>query len=388
MRKLKTTNQAQGGMEDFLPFMKTLTYGYSNARVRAMRPHLLTRRQADDLLRVNTNAGVIEYLSRTAYKNDFSNMPRRTTDEERVEIGVSRNFARTAQKLLKITPAKGRPMVAAFLGRYDVHNIKTIMLAKKLGKAREDTQAMLVPAGSMAPKELNAMLSAKSADDFYTALRGTAFGEKFFISASMRNIPKEQIKALFQNPNSDAAKLDMFMSALDFYYYEMASNIMATGEKEAQVIVTLLSFEADAKNIMTILRLKRGGADRKTIMTHMVGGGRVSRARLERIAAGKDVHESAQLSSVFFMSKTGRDDFAAAEQLYRKDSQLSHFEVVFERSIARRSLHALKRSIMSIGAIVGFLFLKEEEMHNIQKIVRGKALSLPAEKVSQMLIFA
>lgn len=387
MRKLKTANNAQGGMEEFLPFMKTLTYGYSNARVRAMRTHLLTRRQADDLLRVNTNAAVIEYLSRTAYKSDFSNMPHKITDEERVELGVSRNFARTAQKLLKITPAKGRPIVAAFLNRYDVHNIKTLLLSKKLGKTKEETQALLVPAGSMAPRELSAMLSAKSADDFYAALRGTSFGGKFFISASMRNIPKEQIKALFQNPNSDSAKLDMFMAALDFYYYEMASGIMASGEKEAHVIVDLLSSEADAKNIMTILRLKRGGSDRKTIMLHMVGGGKISRARLEKIAAGKDVHEAAQLASAFFMSQAGRGDFAEAEQMYKKDGQLSHFEVVFERSIARRSLRTLKRSIMSIGAIVGFLFLKEEEMHNIQKIVRGKALALPAEKVSQMLIF-
>ena len=387
MQKTKNTNQGAGNAADYLPFLKTLTYGYSNARVRAMRTHLLARRQAEDLLRVNTNAAVIEYLSRTTYKNDFSGMPHGTTDEERVEMGVSRNFARTAQKLLKITPAAGRPMVAAFLNRYDVHNIKTMMLAKKLGRQKEETQSMLIPAGSMTPKELNAMLSAKNADDFYAALRGTAFGEKFFVSASMRNIPKEQIKALFQNPNSDAAKLDMFMSALDFYYYEMASNLMAGGEKDAQAIVALLSFEADAKNIMTVLRLKRGGADRKTIMAHMVKGGRISKARLEKIAAGKDVHESAQLSSAFFMSKTGRDEFAAAEQMYKKDNQLSHFEVVFERSIARRSLHALKRSMMSIGAIVGFLFLKEEEMHNIQKIVRGKALGLPAEKVSQMLIF-
>jgi len=387
MQKTKKMDRGQGNGADYLPFMKTLTYGYSNARVRAMRTHLLTRRQADDLLRVNTNAAVIEYLSRTTYKNDFSSMPHKITDEERVEIGVSRNFARTAQKLLKITPAKGRPMVSAFLNRYDVHNIKTIMLAKKLGRQKEETQALLIPAGSMTPKELTGLLSAKNADDFYTALRGTAFGEKFFISASMRHIPKEQIKALFQNPNSDAAKMDMFMSALDFYYYEMASSVMATGEKEAQVILALLSFEADAKNIMTILRLKRGGADKKTIIANMVGGGTISNARLERIASGKDVHEAAQLSSAFFMSKTGRDDFSAAEQMYKKDGQLSHFEVVFERSIARRSLHALKRSIMSIGAIVGFLFLKEEEMHNIQKIMRGKALSLPAEKVSQMLIF-
>ncbi len=385
---MKKFNTGPGsGMAEFLPFLRSLTYGYSNARVRAMRPSLLTRRQADDLLRVNTNAAVIEYLSRTAYKNDFSNLPHKITDEERVELAVSKNFARTAQKLLRITPAKSKPTLRVFLNRYDVHNIKAIMLARKLGKTREEAQALLVPAGTMTPQALSAILMAKSADDFYAALRGTAFGADFFTSASVRNIPKEQIKALFQNPASDAAKLDLFLSSLDFYYYEMASSILATGEKEAQAIAALLRFEADAKNIMTILRLKRSGADKKTIMRHIVGKGKLPRATLDKIASAKDVHEAASLASAFFISRTGRDDLAAAEQKYKDDGQLSHFEVVFERSIARRSLHALKRNIMSIGAIVGFLFLKEEEMRNIQKIVRGKALSLPAEKVSQMLIF-
>ena len=78
--------------------------------------------------------------------------------------------------------------------------------------------------------------------------------------------------------------------------------------------------------------------------------------------------------------------FSEAEKLYAADKQLSHFEVVFEKSIARRSLKAMYRSVMSIGALVGMLFLKEEEMHNIQKIVRGKALGLPSEKVSGMLV--
>ena len=374
-------------MAEFLPFLRSLRYGYSNARVRAMRPSLLSRRQADDLLRVNTNAAVIEYLSRTEYKNDFSGLPHKITDEERVELAVSRNFARTAQKLLKITPAKSKPTLRAFLNRYDVHNIKAIMLARKLGKTHEETQALLVPAGTMSPKELSAILMAKGADDFYSALRGTDFGAEFFTSASIRNIPKEQIKALFNNPSSDAAKLDMFLASLDFYYYEMTSGIMATGEKEAQAIAALLRSEADAKNIMTILRLKRGGADRKTIMTHIVSGGKLPRATLEKIASAKDVHDAASLASQFFISRTGREELAAAEQSYKSDGQLSHFEVVFERSLARRSLHALKRNIMSIGAIVGFLFLKEEEMANIQKIVRGKALGMPADRVSQMLIF-
>ena len=54
--------------------------------------------------------------------------------------------------------------------------------------------------------------------------------------------------------------------------------------------------------------------------------------------------------------------------------------------MARRSLHALKRSTMSIGAIIGFFFLKEEEMSNIQKIASGKSLGLAPEKIAEMLV--
>ncbi|MCX6769110.1 MAG: V-type ATPase subunit [Candidatus Micrarchaeota archaeon] len=104
------------------------------------------------------------------------------------------------------------------------------------------------------------------------------------------------------------------------------------------------------------------------------------------MASAKDLAELLPIATSFFISETGKGEFTEAEKLYASDRQLSHFEVVFERSLARRSLKAMYRSVMSIGALVGMIFLKEEEMHNIQKIVRGKALGLPQEKVSGMLI--
>ncbi|MCX6771932.1 MAG: V-type ATPase subunit [Candidatus Micrarchaeota archaeon] len=367
--------------------LKPFIYGYANARVRAMRPLLLSRRQAEDLLKVHTAAAVIEYLSRTTYKNDFAGLPPNITDEMRVELAVSKNFARTTQKLVKITPKQGMETLLAFLGKYDIHNVKAILLAKKLGKSREETQMLLVPAGSMGQKELNALQNAKGADEFYEVLRSTDFGGRFLASASVRGIPKEQIKQLFQNPGSDSAKLDFFLSALDRYYYETVSYILAAGDRDAMAIIRLLRAEADAKNIMTAMRLRKNGADRKAIMEHMVGGGKMGLSALEKMASAKDVADIASLASpFFFLSSTGREEFAAAEQRYKQDGQISHFEVVFERSLARKSLHALRRSMMSIGAIVGFLFLKEEEMANIQKIVRGKELGLPTERIMEMLV--
>ena len=266
--------------------------------------------------------------------------------------------------------------------------MKTILLAKKLGKSKEETQSLIMPAGSLKSAELERMLSAKNADELYLAIRGTEFGANFFSSVSIRKIPKTQIKAALQYNTSDTAKLDMFLTALDFYYYEMATSINTAGDKDTQAIVKLLRSEIDAKNMMTILRLKREKADRKTIMENMVDGGSIYRAQLEKLAAANEISDIIASISKFFISETGVEEFTRAEQLYKADNRLSQFEVVFEKSIARRSLHTLRSSILSIGAIAGFFLLKEEEMQNLKKIAHGKTMGIPSEQISEMLVFA
>ncbi len=118
----------------------------------------------------------------------------------------------------------------------------------------------------------------------------------------------------------------------------------------------------------------------------MVEGGNFAHKQLEKMAGAKSVEEVAKIASSFFISETGKGEFASAQQKFNEDGQLSHFEVVFENSLARKSLHTLRKSMMSIGAIAGFLLLKEEEMGNIRKIVRGKGLHLPMEKIAEMLV--
>ncbi|MFA6489194.1 MAG: V-type ATPase subunit [Candidatus Micrarchaeia archaeon] len=383
--KIPSYASAIGAVRSGLTF-KPLVYGYSNARVRAMRTGLLTRRQAEDLLKVKTAAAVAEYLSRTQYRDNFAHMPAKITDEERVEIAISRNFAATAQKILRITPEQSKPTLRAFLGRYDIHNLKTILLGKKLGKSSEDISHLLIPAGSITNTELARIVASKNAAELYESVRATPFGNKLFNSASLSRIPKERIRAAISKPGFDGVQTEIILAAADAYYYELASDAAMSGGKDAQEISRLISAEADAKNILTILRMKRGGADKKAILSSMVGGGTFSRIHIEKIAAAKDVNEAAKLASEFFLSSTGRAEFAEAQKLFLQDGRLSHLEVAFENSLARKSLVVLRRSMMSIGAIAGFLFLKEEEMNNIRKIVRGKALGLPPERIAEMLI--
>ncbi len=374
-----------GAIRSRLTF-RPLVYGYANARVRAMRTGLLSSRQAGDLLKLHSSAAIAESLTRTHFREDFSGLPPKMNDEERVEIAVGKNFARTAQKLLRITPQQSKPTLRAFLGRYDAHNIKAILLGRKLGKAKEETARLLIPAGSINQGELSRMLSAKSSEELYETIRASEFGSRFLSSKSSSLLSRQKIKEAISSPATNGEALDSLLSALDSYHYEVASSAVRPDEKDAGIILGLLRAEADVKNILTIMRLKRGKAEKRAIMKNLVEGGNFKRAGLERMADAKDVSEIPKLAPGFFVSEAGKAAFADAEGKYKQDGNLSHFEVAFEGSLARRSLHALRQSMMSIGAIAGFLFLKEEEMNNIRKVLRGKALGLPNDKIAGMLV--
>jgi len=375
--------KAASWLQDKLSY-KPLLFGYSNARVHAMRSSILSRRQVDDLLGVRTAAAVEEYLNRCGFSEDFSNLPASMPSEERVEIATGRNFARVAQKIISFTPSAGRGALLSMLGKYDVHNLRTLLMARKLSKGKEETRRLLIPAGSIGSLQLERILSAKDETEIYSAIGASEFGSKFLFSLPAHHAAKRKKGKGQQDISGES--LDALCNELDFYYYRTAFAAAGYGGRDADLIRGLLRSEADAKNIMSIMRLKREGVEKREIAKCLVDGGRFTKEQLSEMAGAKGVEEVVKLATSFFISQTGKGEFAAAEQKYHTDGQLSHFEVVFQNSIARRSLHALRRSSMSLGAIAGFLFLKEEEMKNIRKIVRGKSFGLPAERISEMLV--
>lgn len=363
---------------------KPLLFGYSNARVHAMRSAILSRRQIDDLLGVRTAAAVEEYLNRCGFSEDFSNLPSGMPSEERVEIATGRNFARVAQKIISFTPSQGKKSLLSILSKYDVHNLRAILMARKLSKNEEETRRLLIPAGNITPAQLEKIVSAKDEEEIYSALSSSEFGAKFLSSLPPHHPARKKRGKGHQDINSEA--IDSLCNELDFHYYRTSFAAAGYGGRDADLMRGLLRSEADAKNIMSILRLKREGVEKNKIAKCLVEGGRFGKEQLMEMAGAKNVPDVVRQASSFFISQTGKGEFSAAEQKYLSDGQLSHFEVVFQNSIARRSLHALRRSSMSLGAIAGFLFLKEEEMKNIRKIVRGKSFGLPAERISEMLV--
>lgn len=124
---------------------RALKYGYSNARVKAMKGFLLKQSTLDDLIRAGSVEAMMELLQKTTYKGSFSDASVRYAGSELVELAAAKSFADTVQKLIRIAPKSDKQVLRALLIKYDLLNLKTMMHAKSLGKTYEEVRPDLVP---------------------------------------------------------------------------------------------------------------------------------------------------------------------------------------------------------------------------------------------------
>lgn len=339
---------------------RALVYGYANARTKAMKALLLPAAKIREMVSVRTPGEVAELLQDTPYREDVTALSAAYAGAELVERALSRNLLRTANKLLRISPPQGREVLWRLLRRWDVSDLKTLLVAKHAGEPAAALQGRLVglgPAGRLAR-----LLQAKDVPSLVGELEPEYQGE-------LAPLLKEY-----------AASRDilLLLNALDrFYFTNLAQSAGITDEP---AVAALINSEMDAKNISTILRAKSAGVPAEKIVELLISGGSLGKAVLEEAAAAADVKSAAAL-----LQKAARADFSDALAKYAATGHVAHFEIALEKAVMRRVVKTMRLAVLSLAAILSFLYLKEMEVGNIRKIVRGKEYELPREKVEEMI---
>ena len=137
--------------------------------------------------------------------------------------------------------------------------------------------------------------------------------------------------------------------------------------------------EIDSKNIIIIERLKAKKISKKSIRNYLIPGGTLDRSAID------DLIESDKLSETIKISK---DRFRKLQLEWSAESTLSDFEIALEKTIISEKLGLFNRSVLSIGVVLGFLLLKEEELNNLRKIAKAKEFNIPEDEVKRMLVVA
>jgi len=356
---------------------RPLIYGYANARVHGMYSNLLSSSQMEELVGAHSVSTLAEMLERTAYKKDLVELSLKSKGEELIEIALSKNFARFSNQLLLLTPNQTRPVFDALMSRWDAHNLKMVILARKQGKTYGQIEPYLVLAGNLTKNNLKNLLAAESSESFYSILRLTQFGAGLLsMPSSSANGP---IRQMILSIGKDNAALEPLLALLDIYSYKSIADVAAMPHREAKEVAPLLERYADEKNLSTVLRMIKSGASEQKTISYLVPGGKVSLAQWKVAIALNDI-------SKIMVKLSHRLPLEAASKKFERTKKISDLEVALSHDSAKKGLMQFRHSQLSLGVIVGALLIKEQEVSNIRKIVRSKALGLPESEIRAMMV--
>ncbi|MBD3398401.1 hypothetical protein GF412_04220 [Candidatus Micrarchaeota archaeon] len=360
-------------------YNRQLTYGYASTRVRARKALILQKAFFEDLLNQRTVPGMIAMLERTYYKKVLTSgvlLDYYSPDvgSKFLEMAAEIHYKDVVNKIRSITPPDGLPVVNLLMRKWDILNLRTIISSKRTGKTWEQIYPYLVSAGELTVPQLK-RIAESPPDKLYVRIKATTVGREILSQSSM-GLKGTELEQMFIKAIQSAEVLSQLQVILDASYYNYLQESIISADKDVEWIRKTVSKEIDLRNIVNTLRLKHNGAeDIQKITPHLIQGGNVKQACFESLLKAKDYREVVQAIKPAF--RLGRDDFKS----------LSELEVALQQELAKERVRVFYRNPVSIATIVGFLFIKEEEMNNLRKIVRGKDYNLTPEEIRPMLVY-
>ncbi|MFH1470522.1 MAG: V-type ATPase subunit, partial [Candidatus Micrarchaeota archaeon] len=277
---------------------------------------------------------------------------------------LGKNMARTFRKINRITPSVGMDTVIAFLRFWDAQNIKAILQGKMTGQPLGKIEPAIVPAGGLGELELKQLMESDTE------------GIIGFVKRCDFCPPKETWEA-----SARKGDFSQLIKELDRAYFKgLADKVRGMG-KDGGTVLSLVKTEIDAKNIMLGIRARREQLPSDVLEALFLEGGFIEKRELLKLSETKSTEEAIRKLS-------RRYDLSEPFELYKKDRSLVHFETYLENLVAKKGVNALRRSMLSIGAIVGYIYLKEVEVGNIRKILAAIEFGIPEEKLKDMLVIA
>jgi len=344
------------------PVLSMYPYTYPLARVRARKGRLFTDKQYTELLESQTTEEVKNYLRGLPEYAKY-------IDEYPLEKALDSQLAETYDLIARIAPDNTKDPFSFLMKKWDIRNIKSIIIAKEAGLSEEETMNLVVPFGELSDK-LNTLIDADSVDEILNNLEGTDYAP----------ILEDSIPVY-----KETGILLPVEASLDKYLLENLLRTAATPEDDNTAYLhEYVGNLVDITNIKMILRAKADGLKYDDIEPYMVSDGyQIREWKL------KDLMESEDVSGV--VNGLEGTDYAPmlTESLtdYTETGSIQAFEKALDEHVSEVAQRISQKNQFGIGPMIGYLNKKENEIKNLKIIIRGKReQDLSASVIKEMLV--
>ena len=339
-------------------------YAYTVARVKAKKSLLLGEEDYNKMLQMSVPE-ISRYISESGYQKEMAELAGRIEGIDLVEHATYANMAKVFSSILAASQGELETMVAAYLEKWDIWNLKVILRGKSYGLGADEIREDLVPAGSLGAESLEKLIALDSIDDAIVNF------------AKMDKVNGQELLDIYK----ESGNLGSVEDYLDKYHYARLLASIDPSSRPTKMFQEYVRKEIDVRNLETILKLKAEGIYGEQVMQYIIPGGKqvdkklaVQLANAETIAAA-----ASDLSQLEFYEII--KDLVEADEVRIRDvvSEMKRYEI----AQAKKFSHLYP---LSVVPILDYMIHKEIEVGNIRTISRGVESGLDKETITGLLV--
>ena len=332
---------------------------YTYVRTTVMRTLLIPKQDYNKLLKMSISE-ISNYLGQTQYKKEIDELGVEFSGIELVEQALKKNFIHTIEKLKRISPKSFNYLIDAYLMKYDIENIKTMIRGKAAKLSFEELQKLLFPVGVLSITDLQTMWKKENTEEMVKSL------------PEPLNLFHEKYKRI------DDKKLINVETSLDHFYFQQILEFAKRIPRQGALFKEFLFEIINTTNLLTYLRLKKEGLQNDEIKKHIFPT-TSQRLLFQQLLK---VNDYGKIKEIILKSKY-KDTLGDMELM--NNISLIPMEMKLSRYLLRKTLLFQHQNPLSVYVILSYLFAKEIEIQNIRRIVKAKHFGLEIEKTGMVI---
>lgn len=345
----------------------TGNYAYATTRVKVRKSHLYPRETYLKLLQMDLPE-ISRFIEESKYKKEIDELANRYTGIDLLEYALNLNLAREMNEVLAFCQGDMKLLLGAYLMKWDVWNIKSILRGKNYGASEDEIKETLVPAGELPMSTLTDLIRKGSIQDVIEGLSGTKFYKP--LSSALEDFNRTHTLSGLEN-------------SLDKAYYANVLSIHISGSQANELFIKFVKREIDITNLRTLFRLKRQGMEYDKILEFLVpGGSKLHIDDLRKFAQAPSFDEFLNM----LKDTTYWTDLQEAVEKYRETKSLNSIEVALNKSLIGYAEKISHSNPLSITPILGYTVRKNVEINNLRIIARGKETHLSDDVIRSQLV--
>jgi V/A-type H+-transporting ATPase subunit C len=340
-------------------------YIYVSTRLRVRKAKLLAPEEYQRMLNMSLPE-IIRLIGETEYQKEVDELGTSFEGIDLIEVALSWNLAKEYQRVIDLAPGTLKDFTMAYLRRWDIYNVLTILRGKMQGMKEGKIKEVLIPAGSLDRSILDRVLGEDSCERVADALKGWKMYPT--LAAGI----------------TEGCAIGSFAKLENELYKQLYADLLKIpkrGVKGGDQFLKFVQLEIDIKNIKTLFRM-RGDGYAEDAREFFVSGSSFSPEELQQMNQMSSRNEVIDAIQARIRTKallTALEDLRTMKSEQEVDAELT-------RTQLNRMEQLSKINPFSIHPILVYLEKKKYEVFNLRAISRGKESKLSSETISKYLV--